>query len=124
MIYRIVVLTIVSLFFIGAKMRDPTKPPLKLAPKKSVENEVFRLNLVKLSQNGKHVATINGENVYEGGMYADAKVVKIEANKVTLIGPKGEQIVLKLVKRHIRDNQKDEFSEETFPDIKVSPSDE
>ena len=77
-----------------ANMQDPTKPPLKTAPKKTIESEVLRLKMVKMDKiNGKHTANINGVVVRVGGIYADAKVIKIEFNSVELKGPDRKSVV-------------------------------
>ena len=96
----LLILFIVHLPGYSQQLNDPTKPPAKEAPKKTVETEILRVKAIKVDSKGNHSATINDEVVLVGQWYADAKVIKIEKNLVTLRGPKGEIIKLKLYRNN------------------------
>ena len=106
---------------LNARMVDPTKPPKILAPLITVETEVLKLRSIKIdSVFGQHWANINGVEVYLNGMYADAKVIFIDANTVHLKGPKGNEIILKLWEKNIKYNKDIEIGDIIYPDIKKS----
>lgn len=122
MIYRLII--ILSLLLIAphgyGDILDPTKPPKKVAVKKSIETEKLILNMVKLDQKtGKHTAIINGMRVIIGGMYRDAQIISIDMNAVELNGPKGEQIILRLLKKKYRIQTGSGVGAELYDDIKV-----
>ncbi|NQY42146.1 MAG: hypothetical protein HRT87_02230 [Legionellales bacterium] len=121
MVNKSIIWIIISLFVLNlhAEMADPTKPPKKLAPKVTVETEPLRLKMIRLdNKNGKHTANINGEIVKIGGVYADAKVVDITDEYVELQGPKGEKIILKLLRRKHKSDSGDLVNDEIFEDVK------
>ena len=96
-----VMLNLAFSLLVNANQYDPMAPPGygpvvkdKGAERKKVKRYYYNLRQVVISEKGNR-AVINGSVLEEGEYINKAKVVKIEANKVTL-SKSGELSVIKL----------------------------
>ena len=106
-----------------AKMADPTKPPKKSAPVATVNTQELKLYMIRIHENGKRAANINGVNVHKGDSFADHKVEYIGKDKIILRGPKEEKVELFMYKKP-KSPVTSIDGDQIFPDVKTTSSED
>lgn len=87
----------------GGLLADPTRPPDHSAPAKrtQVSASQWRLHST-LVASGRRLAIVNGRLVGAGDRVDEARVVAIDAGRVTLVAS-GRRIVLRLLPRDTKE---------------------